>query len=340
MRILRAHPGAALGVAVFTALSVLLTALIAGTLAGERSDDPIRFRAEFRDATGLAVGDDVRMAGVRVGRVVDTRLDGSLALVTFEVDRGQQVTESTLASIAYLNLMGQRYVALEPGARPDARPLAESATIPVARTRPALDLTAMFNAFRPLFDALQPGDLNQLAENIVAVLQGQGGTVQHLTQQVGQLTAHLVDRDALIGTVLDNLTTVLLAADTHRDEITGIIGDLGSLTHGLARDRTAIGDALDDVSALTVNVEDLLDETDDALVYDLAALRDVSDHLAANSPLLAATLKAAPKQFGVYLRTLGYGSHLNVYVCTLLAALPGTRPADILPLNAHSPRCR
>ncbi|CAM3307360.1 MlaD family protein [Nocardioides dubius] len=340
MRVLRAHRGAVLGVAAFTVLSLLLTALIAGTLAGERGEDPVRLRAEFRDATGLSVGDDVRMAGVRVGRVVDTRLDGNLALVTFEVDGAQQVTESTIASIAYLNLMGQRYVALEPGARPDAKRLPEDATIPVGRTRPALDLTAMFNAFRPLFDALQPGDLNQLAENIVAVLQGQGGTIEHLTQQVGRLTTHLVDRDALIGTVLDNLTTVLVAADTHRAEITGMIDDLGSLTHGLARDRNRIGGALDDVSALTVEVEDLLDATDDALVYDLAGLRDVGDHLAENAELLGDTVQAAPLQFGVYLRTLGYGSHLNVYVCKLLGELPGLPGVDIVPSSQHSARCR
>ncbi|MFS3130153.1 MCE family protein [Nocardioides sp. Bht2] len=340
MRILRAHPGPALGVAAFTALALLLTLLIAGTLAGERGQDPIRFRAEFRDATGLAVGDDVRMAGVRVGRVVDTELRNNLALVTFEVDSEQRVTESTIASIAYLNLMGQRYVALDPGARPQAERLTADAVIPVGRTRPALDLTAMFNAFRPLFDALQPGDINQLGENIVAVLQGQGGTVRHLTQQVGQLTQHLVGRDELISTVMTNLTTVLRTADAHRDEITGMVDDLGTLTRGLARDRNKIGGALDDVSALAVNVEQLLDSTDDALVYDLEALRSVSGHLADNSELLAETTTAAPKQFAVYLRTLGYGSHLNVYVCRLLAEIPGLPGVDVVPTGQHSARCR
>lgn len=340
MRVLRANRGAALGVAAFTALALLLTLLIAGTLAGERGKDPLRFRAEFRDATGLAVGDDVRMAGVRVGRVLDTQLRGNLALVTFEIDSAQRVTDSTIAAIAYLNLMGQRYVALEPGARPDADSLAENAVIPVGRTRPALDLTAMFNAFRPLFDALQPGDINRLGENIIAVLQGQGGTVEHLTQQVGRLTQHLVGRDELISTVLTNLTTVLRTADAHRDEITGMVKDLGTLTRGLARDRDKIGGALDDVSALAVNVEDLIDSTDDALVRDLDSLRSVSGHLADNSELLAETTAAAPKQLAVYLRTLGYGSHLNVYVCRLLTEIPGLPGVDVVPTSQHSARCR
>ncbi len=341
MRILRSHPGAVLGVIAFTLMSLLLTALVAGTLAGDNNSERLRVRAEFRDATGLQAGDDVRIAGVRVGRVLDTELVDNLAMVTFEVDEEHSVDTATTASIAYLNLMGQRYVSLEQGPRQETtRGLRTDDLIPVGRTRPALDLTAMFNAFRPLFDALEPAELNLLAENIVAVLQGEGNTLSHLTQQVGQLSSHLAGRDDLIGSVLDNLTLVLDTTDEHRDEIVKMISSLGSLTEGLAKDRNKLGTALTDTSALAVLVEDLTDRIDDPLVDDLVQLRAVADHLSTETPLLAEVLAAIPVQFGVYLRTLGYGSHLNVYVCTLSGAAPGTPVVDLYPAAKHSERCR
>ena len=181
MRALLRRPGPLVGVLAFALVSVLLTATVAGTLGRGVGGGAREVRAEFRDAAGLRVGDDVRIAGVRVGRVSDTELDGDLALVTMQVAGDQELDTGTLASINYLNLMGQRYVALEPGTgRGRTQPLADGDLIPLERTRPALDLTALFNAFRPLFDNLNPEDVNQLAGNLVAVLQGEGPTLRDL----------------------------------------------------------------------------------------------------------------------------------------------------------------
>ena len=106
----------------------------------------------------------------------------------------------------------------------------------LARTRPALDLTAMFNAFEPIFDLLQPADINQLATNIVEVLQGQGPTMAHLLDQTARLTSGIVDRDATLAKVVDNVTLVLDTTDEHRTEITRLVDGLASLTGGLAKD--------------------------------------------------------------------------------------------------------
>ena len=81
------------------------------------------------------------------------------------------------AAIKYRNLVGQRYVALDQGAGDLDPMLPPGGTIPLDRTTPALDLTALFNGFKPLFQALSPDDVNQLSGEIIQVLQGEGGTV-------------------------------------------------------------------------------------------------------------------------------------------------------------------
>ena len=344
---LRRHRGAVLGVAVFALVAVVLTSMVAGTLSRAQHGDAITVTAVFRDATGLRAGDDVRVAGVRVGRVTGTRLgtgdERGLAVVTMSVDADQRLHDDVTASVDYLNLMGQRYVAL---ARPDRTArggrLTDGARIPLARTRAALDLTAMFNAFQPIFDLLQPADINQLATNIVEVLQGQGPTMAHLLDQTAKLTSGIVDRDATLAKVVDNVTLVLDTTDEHRTEITRLVTGLASLTGGLAQDRDRIATSLDSIARLSATTADLVGEVRQPVVdvADLSALW--FRYLAQRRDLLVRTGAAVPRQLDTYLRTLGYGSYLNVYVCTLAAGGAGVPFKLDLGVtgNKHSTRCR
>ena len=74
------------------------------------------YKAVFSDATGVNKGDDVRVAGVKVGSVKGVDIvDRTRALVTFKVDEDQQLTDGTNATIRYRNLVGQRYISLTQG---------------------------------------------------------------------------------------------------------------------------------------------------------------------------------------------------------------------------------
>ena len=162
------------------------------------------YKAVFTNASMLEKGDDVRVAGVSVGEVKKVEhYKRNQALVTFRVKADVPLTTTSRAEIRFLNLVGDRYLALEAGdADGDALPDGlddgiggdtSSATAPSTGTRsrpgrrsrssqtsPALDLTTLFNGFQPLFQALNPKQVNELSMNLVQVLQGEGGTVQEL----------------------------------------------------------------------------------------------------------------------------------------------------------------
>lgn len=340
MKVLRQHPGPVIGVTAFALLSLLLTALVAGTLSNSRSGATLRIDAVFRDATGVAAGDDVRMAGVRVGRVVDTHLEDNLAVVTLEVDAGQDVTSTTRAGIDYLNLMGQRYISLERGPGGDTGPLDDGDTIPVGQTHGALDLTAMFNAFKPLFETLRPAEVNELAGNLVGVLQGQGGTLRHLTRQTARLTGTIVTKDKVIGQVIDNLTTVAETANGHRQEIVRLVDELRGLTKGLARDRSRISAALVGLQGAVTTGRELVTTVGDPVRRSVQAMRGLTSYFSTEDDLVASTLENTPLQLDTYLRTLGYGSHLNVYVCQLYLQVRGGPGVDLPPTKKSTERCR
>ena len=80
---------------------------------------------------------------------------GAQARVTFSVQNGTALRESTHATIRYRNLVGQRYIALTEDVGSTAE-LDPGDTIPMEQTTPALDLTLLFNGFQPLFEALSP----------------------------------------------------------------------------------------------------------------------------------------------------------------------------------------
>ena len=144
---------------VVTAMATGVLVMLIGNLNFEKSRT---YQAIFSDATGVLKGDDIRVAGVKVGSVKDVQIyDRTEARVTFTVRSATTVTRSSTATIRYRNLVGQRYIAVTQGVG-DTSALPEHATIPLSRTQPALDLTVLFNGFKPLFAALTPAELSRL----------------------------------------------------------------------------------------------------------------------------------------------------------------------------------
>jgi len=73
--------------------------------------------AKFRKAEGVDVGGDVRIAGIKVGSISAMTLDMKtyFATVTFIIDDGVTVPEDSLAKITSASLLGDSYIAIDPG---------------------------------------------------------------------------------------------------------------------------------------------------------------------------------------------------------------------------------
>src|SRR4051812_11611907 len=162
----------------FVLVTGVATVALGIAIANPGNGDTVNYTAQFTNAVALSVGDDVRIAGVRVGQVERVSIaQRRVAEVEFSVQRDHPLPASVTAAIKYRNLVGQRYVALGQGPGDPNQLLPAGGQIPLGRTAPALDLTALLNGFKPLLRALSPGDVNQMAGEIVQVLQGEGGTV-------------------------------------------------------------------------------------------------------------------------------------------------------------------
>jgi phospholipid/cholesterol/gamma-HCH transport system substrate-binding protein len=319
---------------VFAAVTVVLTGLLAQTL-GSWGPGGTTYKAHFTDVTGLLVGDDVRIAGVRVGRVsaIDLAADGSAGIaaeVAFTVDDQVPLATTVRAKIRYRNLVGQRYLALvaAPGGSRRLRP---GEVIPLGQTTPALDLTVVFNGFRPLFVGLTPEDVNRFAYEIIRVLQGEGGTVVSLLRHTASLTGTLADRDAAIGRVVQNLGAVLTTLAERDATLDETIVRLRQFVSGLAADRTAIGDAIASIDDLAAATGSLLRDARPDLAQDVTLLNKLAGTLNDNTDVIEETLRRLPDRYAALTRTASTGSWFNFFLCDFdgrVGLLPGIDDAQ------------
>lgn len=334
-----------LKIGVFTAVTVLLTGVLALTIANTQLGPTASYAAAFTDATGLNTGDDVRISGVKVGSVTSIAVvNHNQARVGFDLDAGRRLPASVTATIKYRNLVGQRYISLGTDVGDPNAVLAPGATIPPARTAPALNLTVLFNGFKPLFQALNPADVNKLAYEVIQVLQGEGGTVDDLLLHTASLTTAVARKDQVIGRTIDNLNKVLGTVNANGPQLSELIDQLQRLVSGLSAERQPIGDAITAMDGLTNATAGLLSDARPALQQDIAGLGSVARSLSDNSDLVSHFVSFLPTKLELLTRTVGYGSWFNYYACSFsgtvgVSALDVTIPILPLPGTSRQPRC-
>lgn len=326
---------------IFALVTLLATGLLALTIGNFSFGPRTTYTALFSDATGLQSGDDVRIAGVRVGQVSKVTLTRDAhAAVTFDVDATRRLPAGVRVQIRYRNLVGQRYVALTegPGTSQVLRP---GAVIPLSQTTPALDLTVLFDGFKPLFAALSPTDVNTLSSEIIQVLQGEGGTVTDLLARTASLTSTLADRDAVIGRTIDNLNQVLATVQQRDSRLSDLILQLQRFVSGLSADRQAIGSSLAGIADLADATTSLLAQGRAPLKDDIGQLGVLAGNLDANKATVDDVLKNLPRKLNTITRTATYGSWFNFYLCDLNGSvvIPGVAQVQQPHFSVQNARC-
>ncbi len=320
----------------FVLVAVLSGVIVVNTLRDPVTEPTQDYRAVFTSAEGLHPGSDVMIAGVRVGKVNDIVLRDGRAHVSFNVATDQRVPAAGMAVIRYADMLGGRYLSLTRGrGGPSMDP---GTTIPVERTRPPLDLTALLNGFKPLFESIDPQQVNELSGQIISVFEGERGTITDLLTKVVAVTSAVSEQDQVIGEIVSNLNEVLGTMNRNRGEMRDLITGLRELTSSAAQNREQIAATLDSGSQLAGSLSDVLDDIGPGLSRDMRSVHAVTDDLVRNQRELEATVRGLPPFLETINRAGGYGSWVNVYICNLSVSVGG----DPISLGAgpHSEVCR
>jgi len=321
----------------FLAIAAVVTVWVAAVTGEYRPGDRVTYAAVFDDVSGLTPGDDVRIAGVDVGKVKEIHvLDDNTVRVTFDVRGDRELTTTTHASIQYRNLTGDRIILLTQGeGQPEV--LEVGGTIPVTQTASALDIDTLLNGFRPLFAGLSPTEINQLSGEVVQVLQGQQSAVASLVGHVASFTTTIASREELIGQVIRNLNSVLGAVDESSGSLGELIDGLDALMVGLDKQDTQLLDAAGEIDRFARESTALLAGARGDARTDLAALLVTARGVNRKSATLEQVLAALARHYPAMQSTASYGNFYNTFICGMRVQTDlGTGPW----LRSDAKRCQ
>lgn len=208
------------------AVAVVLFILLSNTLTNPVAINTRTYTAEFTDASGLHPDGDVRVRGVRVGKVesVDlARHDGqNVAQVKFTLDQQYGILAISRLAIKFQALTGVRYLDVTNAA--EGYTAADLVTqVPTSMTQPSFDVTALFNGLQPVLATLSPEEINTFSANAASFLTGDGSGLAPLLDSLRRLTEFVSDRQEVVATLMSNLSQVADAIESKSKQFIHII---------------------------------------------------------------------------------------------------------------------
>ncbi len=268
------------------------------------------YTADLEEAGGLRSGDDVRVAGIKVGKVNAVELKGDHVLVSFGLE-DMDLGDKTRAVVKSDNALGSKFLAIEPGGRGD------SDHIPLARTEAGLAVNEELGRLTTATSDIDEDELAKSFASVSAVLSATPEEFRSALEGVGALSNTLSSRDADLEVLLKKASNVSEVLAQRNKDITSILGDGSLLFQELASRRIVLGRLLRNVQAATTQLNGLVADNKNSLKPALAELRHTAELLTEYQ----GTLKLALKATGGYIRSLGEsvggGPFFQAYVANI-----------------------
>ena len=298
---------------------------LAFTVAMFSDDLPIigggtTYSAEFSEAAGLVPDDEVRIAGVKVGKVSDVDLEGDRVVVTFKV-KDAWVGDRSSAAIKIKTVLGQKYLALEP----DGREVLDPADrIPRERTTAPYDV---LEAFRGLAETTNRIDTAQLAQSFEVIANTFADTpddVRGALNGLQALSKTVSSRDDQLAQLLDNTKQISQTLADRDREVVKLLRDGNLLLEEVGRRRDAISTLLTGTQTLATELKGLVDDNNKQLKPVLTSLDQLTGMLARNQDALGQGIKNMAPFVRLFNNAVGNGRWFDNYICGLLPPPIGT----------------
>jgi phospholipid/cholesterol/gamma-HCH transport system substrate-binding protein len=293
--------------------------ILIGLLTFYSGDLPIigggtTYTALFTEDAGLTPGNEVRVAGVTVGKVTGLALDGNRVKVSFKV-KGAWVGNASTVQIKIKTLLGDKYLALDPLGTGTQNP---GQTIPASRTTSPFDVT---QAFQQLGQTIGQLNTTQLAQSLEAISTAFSNTPPYVHKALTGLSAlsqTISSQDTQLAKLFagtNQITASLSAEDSHFQQL---LGDGNLLLAELRERQQAISSLLTGTQSLATQLSGLVNDDNAQLTPTLRSLDQVTTVLEENQANLTKALSLAGPYYRLLGNSLGNGRWFDVYLCGLI----------------------
>jgi phospholipid/cholesterol/gamma-HCH transport system substrate-binding protein len=293
---------------------VLCVLVIAVGLAPERLVSwatAIRYQAQFTDAGGVAVGNDVTISGIKVGSVSRIALQGRNALVTFTIDGSVPLGSDTTAHVRTGTLLGERVLTLESRGGGTLHPMD---VIPVSRTSSPYSLTEAVSELTANTAGTDTASLNQSLDTLSATLDQVAPQLGPAFDGLTRVSQAINERDETLGELLEDGAEVTRILSDRSQQVNTLILNANDLVAVLSERRHAIVELLVHTSALSKRLSGVIEDNEAELAPTLDKLNSVTAVLEKNRDNIAKALPGLAKFQTTLGETIGNGPYYQAYV--------------------------
>lgn len=277
------------------------------------------YRAAFRDASGLATGNEVRVSGVKVGTVTGVGLarapganGATYVRVDFRVDDSSvHLGRDTEATIRIKTILGQKYLALDPAGPGRLR---DGAQIPLAHTASPFDVVTAVTGLAERFDQIDTTQLAQAFSTLAGTFRNTPADVRTSLSGLARLTRALSDRDAQLRELLSHAHGVTGVLAQRDEQFRKLVADGDLLLGEVIRRRDAIHELLVTTTQLANELSGVVTDNRARLRPALDRLNAVLANLQRNRDELSRTIATMAPFIDAFTNVLGNGRWFDSYV--------------------------
>lgn len=318
---------------------VTIVVMVLGVLAAFYSDElPIigggtTYTAYFSESAGLVTGNEVRVAGVKVGKVTDVSLVKDQIRVDFEVSDAWIGNQSTI-SIQIKTLLGEKYLAVDPEGTGPQDP---NQAIPKSRTLSPFDITDAVNQLANTVDNIDTNQLAQSFEVIAGTLKNTPAPLKNALTGLEALSTTISSRDTQLAQLLANTSQVSGTLAARDQQFQQLLSDGNQLLAELQNRRDAVSALLTGTQQLAAQLSGLVADNQARLAPALNDLNTVTTLLAKNQANLEKGLGELAPFARLFTNTVGNGRWFDGYFCGLFPPPILTSVVQINPAGCTPP---
>jgi phospholipid/cholesterol/gamma-HCH transport system substrate-binding protein len=300
--------------------AVSMAAIAAFILSAFKADSlPIigggdTYYASFAEAGGLQPNNEVRVAGVRVGKVKSIDLSGDHVNVKFQIDKNTKFGTETGAAIKVKTLLGAMFLSLEPKG---SGQLKEGSVIPMSRTTSPYDVVKAFTGLANTSERIDTAQLATALNTLADATKFAPEDFRSALEGVSKLSSNISARDAQLNTLLVNLHKVSGVLGDRSQDLVGLMKDGDVLFRALVARKEAIHNLLVSTSKLSGQLVGLVKDTRADLKPALDNLFKVVQLLENNQANLDNSLRLMAPFYRVFANTLSNGPWFDTIIQNL-----------------------
>jgi phospholipid/cholesterol/gamma-HCH transport system substrate-binding protein len=272
------------------------------------------YKANFTEASNLRKDREVRIAGVKTGKVLDVVIDGDHVVVRFRLKKGTVVPRLTRASIKVKTLTGQEFLSLEPDGTGQ---MDNRVAIPTSRTTPPFELIPAFQGLATTIEGIDTTQLQRALDAVSGAFSDTAPNVKGALTGLSRLSRTIASRDDELQQLLGHARSVTGVLANRDQELQQLIVDADSVLQVIAARRQVISELLQNTVRLSTQLSGLVQENRAHLAPALKNLQGVIDVLNQNQASLYRAVQVLAPFLRLFSNTLGNGHWFDTFVANL-----------------------